>query len=62
MDIHHFVLLIEIKVLIVWYDDEFHNKIGIDGGLALGERGQLNCICLDDDKVFVIKMSEVNHA
>lgn len=46
----------------VWYDDEFHNKIGIDGGLALGERGQLNCICLDDDKVFVIKMSEVNHA
>jgi len=46
----------------VWYDDEFHNKIGIDGGLALGERGQLNCICLDDGQVFVIKMSEVKDA
>ena len=46
----------------VWYDDEFHNKIGIDGGLALGERGQLNCICLDDGQVFVLKMSEVNDA
>ena len=46
----------------VWYDDEFHNKIGIDGGLALGERGQLNCICLDDEQVFVLKMSEVNDA
>ncbi len=30
-----------------------------DGGLALGERGQLNCICLDDEQVFVLKMSEV---
>lgn len=37
-------------------------KIGIDGGLALGERGQLNCICLDDGQVFVLKMSEVNDA
>lgn len=46
----------------VWYDDEFHNKIGIDGGLALEERGQLNCICLDDGQVFVLKMSEVNDA
>ena len=36
--------------------------IGIDGGLALGERGQLNCICLDDGQVFVLKMSEVNDA
>lgn len=46
----------------IWYDDEFHNKIGIDGGLALGERGQLNCMCLDNEEVFVIKMKEENNA
>lgn len=43
----------------VWYDDEFHNKIGIDGGLAVGMRGQLNCLCLDDNQIFVVKMTEV---
>lgn len=43
----------------VWYDDEFHNKIGIDGGLAVGMRGQLNCLRLDDNQIFVVKMTEV---
>ena len=42
----------------VWYDPDYHNKIGIDGGLAVGERGQLNCLCLNDGKVTVIKYEE----
>ena len=43
----------------IWYDDEFHNKIGIDGGLACGDMGQLNCLRLDDMQEFVIKKEEV---
>lgn len=42
----------------VWYDPEFHNKIGIDGGLAMGEKGQLNCLCLNDGNVIVLKWAE----
>ena len=30
----------------IWYDPDYHNKIGIDGGLAVADRGQLNCLCL----------------
>ncbi|MCI9049576.1 MAG: serine/threonine protein phosphatase, partial [Coprobacillus sp.] len=42
----------------VWYDPDYHNKIGIDGGLAVGEKGQLNCLCLNDGSVTVIKYGE----
>lgn len=43
----------------VWYDPDYHNKIGIDGGLALGDKGQLNCLCLNDMSVTVVKPEEV---
>lgn len=43
----------------IWHDDEYFNKIGIDGGLACGDMGQLNCLCLDDQKVYVVKKREV---
>jgi serine/threonine protein phosphatase 1 len=39
----------------VWYDPVYHDKIGIDGGLGPYEDGQLNCICLNDMSVTVIK-------
>lgn len=39
----------------IWFDDEYHNKIGIDGGLACGQLGQLNCLCLDTMESYVIK-------
>lgn len=42
----------------IWFDPDYHNKIGIDGGLALGERGQLNCYCLDDGSITVLPYSE----
>jgi serine/threonine protein phosphatase 1 len=42
----------------VWHDPEFHNKIGIDGGLAVADRGQLNCLCLDDMSVTVIPYAD----
>ncbi|MEG0591662.1 MAG: metallophosphoesterase [Coprobacillus sp.] len=42
----------------IWYDPDYHNKIGIDGGLAVGSKGQLNCLCLNNDEVTVIKYEE----
>lgn len=38
----------------IWYDEVYQNKIGIDGGLACGVAGQLNCLCLNDGEVTVI--------
>lgn len=42
----------------VWYDPDYHNKIGIDGGLAVGDKGQLNCLCLTTGEVTVLKYAE----
>ncbi len=42
----------------IWYDPDYHNKIGIDGGLAVGDKGQLNCLCLTDGSVTVIPYHE----
>ncbi|MDD8049088.1 MAG: metallophosphoesterase [Thomasclavelia sp.] len=43
----------------IWHDDQFHNKYGIDGGLAVGRKvGQLNCLCLNDFKEYKIKVGE----
>ena len=33
-------------------------KIAIDGGLAVGNKGQLNCLCLTNGEVTVIKYEE----
>ena len=41
----------------IWYDPDYHNKIGIDGGLAVGNKGQLNCLCLNNFEVTVIPYS-----
>lgn len=38
----------------IWLDEVHHNKIGIDGGLACGSVGQLNCLCLSDGEVTII--------
>lgn len=38
----------------IWLDEVHHNKIGIDGGLACGTVGQLNCLCLNDGQITVI--------
>ena len=43
----------------VWYDPVFKDKIGIDGGLGPFDKGQLNCLCLNTQEVFVIKKSEL---
>lgn len=42
----------------IWFDPDYHNKIGIDGGLALGAKGQLNCYCLNDGSITVIPYQE----
>ena len=42
----------------IWYDPDYHNKIAIDGGLAVGNKGQLNCLCLTNGEVTVIKYEE----
>lgn len=43
----------------VWYDDQFHNKVCIDGGLAIGRVvGQLNCLCLNDMQEFIVRAGE----
>jgi len=42
----------------VWYDPEYHNKIGIDGGLAVADKGQLNCLCLTDGSIITIPYTE----
>ena len=39
-------------------DDVHQNKIGIDGGLACGVIGQLNCLCLDDGKIIIVNKEE----
>lgn len=40
----------------VWFDPINENKIGIDGGLACGSiYSQLNCLCLTDERIIVIK-------
>ena len=38
----------------IWYDPDYHNKIGIDGGLAVADKGQLNCLCLTDGTSYKI--------
>ncbi|MCR5795150.1 MAG: metallophosphoesterase [Solobacterium sp.] len=43
----------------IWNDPVYKDKIGIDGGLANYEEGQLNCLCLDDLSVVSIKRKEV---
>ena len=48
-----------MAVFDVWYDPVFKDKIGIDGGLGPFDKGQLNCLCLNTQEVFVIKKSEL---
>lgn len=43
----------------VWFDPVYHDKIGIDGGIGPFENGQLNCICLNDLSVTVVKKEEI---
>ncbi|MFQ7174629.1 MAG: serine/threonine protein phosphatase, partial [Thomasclavelia ramosa] len=43
----------------IWFDTINHNKIGIDGGLACGTVGQLNCLCLNDGKITVIEKNSI---
>lgn len=43
----------------IWKDPIFKDKIGIDGGLGSFDGGQVNCICLNDMSVTVLKKSEV---
>ena len=43
----------------IWKDPIYKDKIGIDGGLGSFEDGQLNCICLNDMSVTVLKKKEV---
>jgi serine/threonine protein phosphatase 1 len=42
----------------IWFDPDYHNKIGIDGGLAVGDKGQLNCLCLTTGEITVLKYAE----
>lgn len=42
----------------IWKDPIYNDKIGIDGGLGPFDSGQLNCICLNDMSVYVIKKAE----
>ena len=44
----------------IWFDDINQNKIGIDGGLACGTVGQLNCICLNDGSITIIDKNPRN--
>ncbi len=46
------------KCFDIWKDPVYRDKIGIDGGLGPFETGQLNCICLNDMSVYVIKKTE----
>ena len=43
----------------VWFDPYYEDKIGIDGGLGPFENGQLNCLCLNDMSVTVIKKTDM---
>lgn len=42
----------------IWIDPIYHNKIGIDGGLAMPSGGQLNCLCLETMEVIVLKQDD----
>ncbi|MST88563.1 serine/threonine protein phosphatase [Sharpea azabuensis] len=42
----------------IWHDPDYGNKIGIDGGLAVGDKGQLNCLCLTTGEEIVIPYRE----
>ena len=42
----------------IWRDPYYEDKIGIDGGLGPFENGQLNCLCLNDMTVTVIKKED----
>ena len=42
---------------LVLIENEF-GEIGIDGGLACGVIGQLNCLCLDDGKIIIVNKEE----
>lgn len=43
----------------VWFDPVYQDKIGIDGGAGAFDNGQLNCLCLNDMSVTVVKKEEV---
>ena len=43
----------------VWFDPVYQDKIGIDGGVGPFDHGQLNCICLNDLSVTVVKKKEI---
>ena len=43
----------------IWFDPIHQDKIGIDGGLGPFVHGQLNCVCLNDMSVTVIKKEEI---
>ena len=43
----------------IWLDEVNYNKIGIDGGLACGDMGQLNCLCLNNSEVTIIHKNEL---
>ena len=42
----------------IWHDPIYEDKIGIDGGLGPYPNGQLNCLCLNDLSVTVIKSKD----
>ena len=42
----------------IWHDPDYGNKIGIDGGLAVADKGQLNCLCLTTGEEIVIPYRE----
>jgi hypothetical protein len=52
------VVLLMMTIHDIWHDPDYHNKIAIDGGLAVGNKGQLNCLCLTTGEVTVIKYEE----
>lgn len=47
------------KCFDIWKDPIYNDKIGIDGGLGSFEEGQLNCLCLNDMSVTVLKKKDV---
>ncbi len=48
----------EYQCFDIWKDPIYHDKIGIDGGLAIEGKGQLNCICLDTMEVYAIQKQD----
>ena len=43
----------------IWRDPIFDDKIGIDGGLGPFDKGQLNCLCLNDMSVQIIRKIDI---